>query len=167
MESLRLRRYVALSATLLALSFCILWDSYESLLRLVVNSQLFPLAWSGLIVFLLTCLSTDERRFLRWRGTKERRSVEFIPLRGVIDVKMIKGAWFLVGRDKAQKLKKRGERHVSLVPTLDTLANVIENDVCALSMSYLFASKTRGFDRIVRPVRQWISRVQWFLLKRK
>lgn len=58
----------------------------------------------------------------------------------------------MVGRDKAQKLKKRGERHVSLVPTLDT--NVIENDVCALSMSYLFASKTRGFDRIVRPVRQ-------------
>lgn len=54
----------------------------------------------------------------------------------------------MVGRDKAQKLKKRGERHVSLVPTLDTLPNVIENDVCALSMSYLFASKTRGFDRI-------------------
>lgn len=140
----------------------------RQLRELTETRRQFPIISTCLIrfdSFLLTCLSTDERRFLRWRGTKERRSVEFIPLRGVIDVKMIKGAWFLVSRDKAQKLKKRGERHVSLVPTLDTLANVIENDVCALSMSYLFASKTRGFDRIVRPVRQWISRVQWFLLK--
>lgn len=57
------------------------------------------------------------------------------------------------GRDKGQKFGKikngksdeeeRGKTCVARPNTRRSLVNVIENDVCALSTSYLFALKTR------------------------